>query len=125
MTQPGKPIRYPVRWDNDNQRIAVIIKLKGSKRAQKKAGGWKNLPYRRTHKHRKGWRVKELKLGFQVYNTFGKSVHIYGDAQGKQQSRIHQKRHPVFREQADIVLRTLPQTVRNEMAALAKELPQK
>lgn len=125
MSTPGKKIGYPVKWDNDRQRIAVIIKLKGSKRAQRKAGGFKNLPYKRTNKHIRGFKTKELKLGFQVYNSFGTSIYLYGDAHGLRQSRIHKGRHPLFARQAEIVMNKLPETVRREMVALVKELPAK
>lgn len=59
--EPARP-RYPLKWRSDKQRKFVMAKLR-------KAG---NLPYRRTGKLRKGWKLKTIitntVIGFELAN---------------------------------------------------------
>jgi hypothetical protein len=66
-TPANKP-RYPLRWKSDKQRIAVIIKLK--------AEG--NLPYKRSGKMDKAWRVRvkanEITIANDATDNTGKFI---------------------------------------------------
>jgi hypothetical protein len=47
LSHEPPPAKKPIRWTSDKQRIAVMIKLKKEN----------NLPYRRTHKLAKAWKM--------------------------------------------------------------------
>jgi hypothetical protein len=71
-TEPGKP-RYPLRWKSARQRRYVMAKLR-------REG---NLPYQRTHKLARGWRVDTKATGnegyMRVYNDVPSAVFVQGD----------------------------------------------
>ena len=58
MKEEGKPVTYPIQWDSERQRRYVISKLR--------AEG--NLPYKRTGKYQRGWRITRLANGYQLSN---------------------------------------------------------
>lgn len=115
MSKVGKRVKYPINWASEKQKWYVIIMLRKRKM----------LPYKRTGKHARGWKVTVLKSGYSVKNSEKTSVYLYGNAAGQRQSRIHQGRWNLLRDQADIVIRSLPVTVQREMVELAKKVPNK
>ncbi len=110
MRRAGLPIRYPVQWDSEKQRIYVIAKLS-------REG---NLPYARTQQTQNGWKSESITNGYMVSNIGHKAVYVYGTVSGvgsgtkttrTGQSHIHAGRWPVFHEVWTAVVKRLPQDV--------------
>jgi len=76
MAQPGRP-KYPIRWASEKQRKYVMAKLRREN----------NLPYRRTGKLARSWRIRAaLQLvGGQVWmeNPATIAAYIYGSRVGQ------------------------------------------
>lgn len=70
--QPGKP-RYPLRWKSDRQRRYVMAMLRREN----------NLPYRRTGRLGKGWKVTIIGQGsgglLQIENEVPYARFVQGD----------------------------------------------
>jgi len=82
MALPGRP-KYPIRWASEKQRRFVMAML----RAQN------NLPYRRTGKLAKKWRIlAALRLTegtVTMENPSKIAQYIYGDRVGRHQQPFH------------------------------------
>lgn len=81
MSEEGKPIKYPVRWDSEKQRRAFFATN----------GFGKGIPHKRTHSYRKGWKVKKFSNGVALQNKHPAGA-IGGDPKTGWQSRIHRGR---------------------------------
>lgn len=82
MHQPGRP-KYPIRWASEKQRKYVMAKLS-------REG---NLPYRRTMKLARRWRIRAALtlVDGQVYmeNPSEIAQWVYGDRIGQHQQPFH------------------------------------
>lgn len=107
MSVDGKPVKYPINWDNEKQRLKVIIKLRKAK----------NIPYKRRKAMQKGWKVVAMETGYSVENRVRGNIYVYGDKDGAGQSRIHAGRWPKLRRQADIVIKALPASVQKALVS--------
>jgi len=101
MATPGKPITYPVQWDSPKQRRYVMWLLRSTN----------NLPYTRTDKHVKRWKIVNVRGGFSVVNTRKTTIYLSGNLKGKSQSRIHRGRWPLFADVIKATTRTLPKKI--------------
>lgn len=110
---------YPIQWDSERQRIAYFatdaFTLKG-----RRPNGYvnKNIPYKRTGRYVKAWKVVKspagrgpAAAGYLVVNPLEHAYHIGGKSSGKKQSRIHRERWNLFRERMDYHVARLPKTV--------------
>lgn len=74
QTEPGKP-SYPLRWASERQRRFVMAKLRREK----------NLPYRRTHKFVRGWKITHTATVsggmIVVSNPWDKEIYVTGTQQ--------------------------------------------
>lgn len=83
MSEEGKPVKYPIRWDSQKQRKAFF--------ATNGFGG--GIPHKRTHKMRLGWKVKAItqgtKTGVSITNKRRGAGAVFGLPRTGWQSRIH------------------------------------
>lgn len=108
MRKPGKKITYPVNWATEKQKIAFFAS-KGT--FQKNYKGPSHIPTVRTKRYISNWKVVPISAGYRVENNSPGAKFIGGLADGTKQSPIHQGRWPLFRRQAEIVIRQLPKLV--------------
>lgn len=112
MSEASPKPTYPIKWDSDKQRIAYFatdaFTIKG-----RRPKGYKNthIPWKRTHRTRKAWKVIRTETGYDVFNPLAHSQYIYGRSSGKGQSNIHKDRAKLFREVYQRNVAKLPKTV--------------
>lgn len=123
MKVEGKPVTYPINWDTEKQRKAFFatdaFTIKG-----RRPLGYVNehIPTVRTGDYQKAWQVIRTEDGYDVGNPLAHSQYIGGTARSAdRQSRIHRGRWPVFKRQIEIVLRTLPKLVKDNLKAIARQ----
>lgn len=112
MSVEGTPPRYPIHWDSDLQRRAFF-------RSKGFGGG---IPTARTGKYAGAWKVERADNGYTVMNKTPGAKFIGGSASGANQSQIHQGRWRLFRDQADLVRRSLPKLVRDNLREFMKRV---
>jgi hypothetical protein len=81
MSEEGKPIRYPVKWDSARQRKAYFASN----------GFGHGIPFRRKGHYQKGWAVKAVPFGYELSNAHPAGA-IGGMPETGWQSRIHRGR---------------------------------
>jgi len=81
MSEEGKPITYPVKWDSDKQRKAFFAT----------DGFGRGIPTTRTDNYRLGWKVDSMPNGFLLSNKHPAGA-IGGMPDSGWQSRIHRGR---------------------------------
>lgn len=103
LSVEGKPIRYPVNWDSERQRVFVIAKLRREN----------NLPYKRTHATRLSLQVSRVPVGalLDIPHPGGA---VFGLPSGWQ-SRIHRGRWPYLLEVLFDELSRLPAEISNRI----------
>lgn len=111
LKQPGKKPTYPIRWDSIRQRKAFF--------ATDGFGG--GIPHRRTGAYQKGYRIRALPQGHEVINTVPGAQFVGGTARGTRQSRIHQGRWPLLRNEVDKELSKLPNAVIDHLKVVARQ----
>lgn len=94
MSEPGKPITYPVNWDSEKQRRFVMAKLHAEN----------DLPYTRKNEYISRWIIAPLPNGLSLSNkhpagAIGGTLTgvtslqgLGGQAFGSWQSKIHRGR---------------------------------
>ena len=100
---------WPINWDSLRQKIAFF-------HTDGFGGG---IPHVRVGKRTK-WMIIKTDTGYRVRNPSPRAVHVYGDAFGLQQSRIHVGRWPLFRNVADEELAKLPKQVQDALRIVAR-----
>lgn len=122
MSEPGKPITYPVQWDSEKQRRFVIAKLA--------AEG--NLPYRRQNDYISRWKIAPMPNGLSLSNQHPagaiggtlkgvKSLHaLGGQAFTSWQSKIHRGRWRALLPTLLQALADMPKRVIDRLKVLSK-----
>lgn len=82
MSQPGKPVTYPVQWDSERQRRAFFATN----------GFGKGIRYRRTNRYALGWKIERGRFGARLSNE--SPAGAIGGLTSGWQSRIHRGRWP-------------------------------
>lgn len=80
MSEPGKPIIYPVQWDSEKQRRAYFASN----------GFGKGIPYNRTGAYSRSWTVDKNEAGAVLMAPHPAAA--VGGFPGGWQSRIHRNR---------------------------------
>lgn len=109
MRTPGSPSVSPVAWDSEKQRRKFF--------ATDGFGG--GIPTVRTDAIPDAWEAHQLANGAIVENTAPGAVYVSGDEYGKNQSRIHQGRWPLFSKAVDEELKQLDADVENAIKGAA------
>jgi len=109
MSEPGKPITYPVQWDSEKQRRAFFATN----------GFGKGIPYTRNGGYERSYAVARLPQGASLHAPHPAGA-IGGTASGWQ-SRIHRGRWNhlltvLFQELAKI-----PDAISNKFTARSRE----
>lgn len=111
MKTPGAKPSYPINWDSARQRKAYFASK----------GFGRGIPYRRSGRYPSGWKiVQKGSTGYTVINDSPAAKHISGDAYGQRQSSIHAGRWPVFRDQAEVEIKNLPEEIGQEIMMVAR-----
>lgn len=115
---PPSPRR--VHWDSEKQRRAYF--------ASNGFGG--GIPYTRTGRYGKGWRITKTGVGtkqsgYTLSNTVSSRGRLYakyisGDAQGEGQSRIHRGRWIKLRPAVEREVHSLPAEVRANLQMILR-----
>ena len=100
----GAPSSTPVMWDSDRQRKAYF--------ASNGFGG--GVPTVRTGDTKRAWQLVRLDNGYSIYNSTPAAGHVYGDINGKGQSRIHEGRWVLFQ---DIVFELIDERLTDDVIA--------
>jgi len=114
MQKPGKKVKYPIKWASRKQQVYVIAMLRKRK----------NLPYKRTQKYQKSWKLVEYKNGYGVESKLrgGVAKYIGGDRFGKGQQPMYAGRWVILRKEYEAVRKTLPKTIRGAMLEEIKKV---
>lgn len=99
MSEEGKPITYPVKWDSPKQRRYVMWLLRKND----------DLPYTRKGIYKNGWKRQDLPNGFKLSNKHPAGA--IGGMPNGWQSRIHRGRWNY-----------LPRVLREELAVLPRDV---
>jgi len=111
MRVPGAASRRPVHWDSFRQLRAYYA-----------SGGFGGgIPTTRTDRYVRGWKVERANKGYTVINPTPGAKFIGGLSSGAGQSQIHVRRWRLLRDQAEIVRRSLPKLVVDNLRAFVKE----
>ncbi len=111
LTKKGKRVTYPVPWDNIRQKIKVILMLKAAN----------NLPYRRKGDYQRGFKIIQIRDGYDLINENPNAEYIGGNARGKRQSRIFKGRYPIVREVVEEEAAKLPGAVVQHIKLVTKQ----
>lgn len=114
---------YPIKWDSKKQRIAYFATDAFTySRENPKPKGQKNthIPYKRTHKARKAWKVIKTETGYDVFNPLSHTQYLYGRSSGAGQSKIHKGRAPLFKTVYEKYIAKLPKTVVAHLKTIAR-----
>jgi len=110
MAVPGSQPVYPISWDSSRQKRAFF--------ASDGFGG--GIPTVRSDRYVEGWKVERADAGYRIKNTAPGAKYIGGSARGTYQSSIHVGRWRLFRDQADLVMRSLPKLVVENLREFVK-----
>lgn len=88
MAEEGAPVQYPIQWDSEKQRRAVIAKLA-------REG---NLPYRRTQRYVRGWKVVRMGNRYEVLNPVEYAAWVGGMANGWHSSVFAGRWHNIIEQ---------------------------
>lgn len=89
MAEEGAPVQYPIQWDSERQKRVVIAKLA-------KEG---NLPYKRTQRYVKGWRIMRLNdRRYEVINPVEYAAWVGGKANGWHSSIFAGRWHNIIEQ---------------------------
>lgn len=88
MAEEGAPVQYPIQWDSEKQKRAVIAKLA-------REG---NLPYRRTQRYVRGWKVVRMGNKYEVLNPVEYAAWVGGMANGWHSSVFAGRWHNIIEQ---------------------------
>lgn len=116
LQKPGKPIKYPVKWDSERQRRAFFATR----------GFGSGIPYRRTGRYSKSFQVTKTGKGaarraYTLENTWPKSMYVGGNAAGARQSRIHAGRWPLIKDTVSKFVKRLVTDVKSKSQPKIKQ----
>ena len=80
------PSVRPVHWDTIRQQKKYFAS----------DGFGRGIPTERSGNTKAAWTIIELDNGYSLYNPTDAALHVYGDIDGKGQSRIHEGRQKLF-----------------------------
>ena len=80
MSEEGKPVTYPIKWDSDKQRRAYFASN----------GFGHGIPYQRQGHYERGWVVSAMPNGYKLSNAHPAGA--IGGTMSGWQSRIHKGR---------------------------------
>ena len=112
LRKPGKAVKRPVPWDSVRQRVKVMIILRYV---------LKEMPYRRRGNLQKAFVIRNLKNGYELENQLERAGYIYGDAEGKGQTRLFRGRYPIMRKVLDEEFDKLPTAVVAHLELVARQ----
>lgn len=112
LSTPAPKPSYPINWDSEKQRRAFF--------ATDGFGG--GIPYSRTGKGSKGWRVEETPEGGRLFNPYPQAVYVFGDENGNKQSRIHKGRWPLAKKTIDDLRKKMPPSIQSVLTGLIRRL---
>lgn len=113
MQKPGRKAPKHINWDSIKQRTAFF--------ASDAFGA--GLPFVRTDRYINAWvKVKNSERSFTVQNTSPGALYIGGRMNGTGQSKIHQGRWPLFRDQMQYAFNALPKAVQRNLMGKIREL---
>lgn len=94
LRKPGASVTYPINWDSEKQRRAFFATN----------GFGKGIPYKRTGKLNRSWRITRAsdspqgrRYGYYtIQSSLSYAKYVQGNARGGQQSNIHKGRWKLF-----------------------------
>jgi hypothetical protein len=111
MKKSGARPSHPIMWVSAKQRKAFFA-------SDGFDGG---IPHRRTGRYVDAWKVIRIdEIGYRILNASKGAKFIGGDAYGENQSPIHAGRWPLFRNEAEDELKSLPSDIAREISIVAR-----
>jgi hypothetical protein len=113
MAIPGDPISGHLKWASLKQGRAYF----------RTEGFGKGIPYHRTNRYIKGWRVERSDNGSVVFNNVPYASAVGGGARGEKQQPMYEGRWPLFRDVVDQVIALLPKNILAMLRKRAGKIP--
>lgn len=100
---------HPIHWDSIRQMRAFYASN----------GFGHGIPTIRTRQHEHAWRVVKAGDGYAIENPLDTAIYLYGDADGRGQSAIHQGRWPLFVDKIEDEINAIPREAERDIEAYA------